>query len=132
MSEGNPGASSLAGIFQQQIQGSITANSSIPLEFGEIQEDFSLITNSFPVPVPMNGYMVCRSLLQGASGAAWAQTDISGSHYHPGGDHSHSGGEHSHAVLVPDTLRSLMPGDRVLVAWVGSDAVVIDIILPMT
>ena len=39
-------------------------------------------------------------------------------------------GTHQHHVLVSEKIRSLKPGDRVLVGWVGDDACVIDIILP--
>lgn len=52
---------------------------------------------------------------------------------HTGGDGSHthtSEGPHVHDVLIPDKMRKLLPGDRVLVAWVQNDAVVIDLVLP--
>lgn len=67
------------------------------------------------------------------------ETDESGEHEHSfeggeikdGGSHSHpTAGEHSHNVLLPDKMRSIQPGDRVLVAWVSNDAIVLDIILP--
>lgn len=45
-----------------------------------------------------------------------------------GGDSSD--GMHQHHVLIPEKMRHLEPGDRVLVAWVGDDACVIDIVLP--
>lgn len=47
-----------------------------------------------------------------------------------GGDSSD--GQHQHHVLIPEKMRWLKPGDRVLVAWVQHDAVVIDIIRPAT
>ena len=37
-------------------------------------------------------------------------------------------GTHQHTVLIPEKMRSLQAGDRVLVAWVQNEAVVIDII----
>lgn len=40
-----------------------------------------------------------------------------------------SEGAHQHHVLVPEKMRSLKPGDRVLVAWVQNEAVVIDIVV---
>ena len=39
---------------------------------------------------------------------------------------------HRHDVLIPEKMRQIKPGDRVLVAWVGNDAVVLDIVLPGT
>ena len=47
------------------------------------------------------------------------------------GEHNeHVSGEgiHTHEVLIPEKMRSMKPGDRVLVAWVHSEAVVVDII----
>ena len=43
-----------------------------------------------------------------------------------------SDGMHQHHVLIPEKMRWLEPGDRVLVAWVGDDPVVVDLILPAT
>lgn len=40
-----------------------------------------------------------------------------------------SEGAHQHHVLIPEKMRSLKEGDRVLVAWVQNEAVVIDIIM---
>lgn len=41
-------------------------------------------------------------------------------------------GVHQHHVLIPEKMRWLKPGDHVLVCWVDSDPVVVDIILPAT
>ena len=35
-----------------------------------------------------------------------------------------------HGVLIPASMRKLKPGDRVLVAWVQNDAIVVDLVLP--
>jgi hypothetical protein len=92
------------------------------LDFGTIQNDMSLRTNSFPCPIPRSDYVVCRSLTWGAEGSVLAKTD---SYDTSGGEHNHP---HTHDVLVGSKQRSLRPGDRVLVAWVGDDTVVIDLI----
>lgn len=47
-----------------------------------------------------------------------------------GGDSSD--GMHQHHVLIPEKMRHIQPGDRVLVCWVGDDACVVDIVLPAT
>jgi hypothetical protein len=65
------------------------------LDFGTINENFSLTTNTFPVAIPKGNYTICRLLL----------------------------------AEVPDSLKRLTPGDRVLVAWVQNEAVVVDVIL---
>ena len=49
------------------------------------------------------------------------------------GKHEHKNeAPHVHGVLIPEKMRWLKPGDRVLVAWVQHDAVVLDIIRPAT
>jgi hypothetical protein len=124
------------------------------LDFGSITDDMSLLTNYFPVPLPQNAYTVCRSVTWGAIDDVFYRTQDtskanSGEHTHSnGGRHSHplagetahthvEGGEkeqHVHDVLVGPKFRQLMPGDRVLVAWVGAgededrEPVVIDLI----
>lgn len=48
------------------------------------------------------------------------------------GEHDHGPcptGMHYHDVYLPDKMRWLKPGDRVLVAWVEDEAVVVDLIL---
>ena len=165
----NEGISKLAGVFQKRMQENQDANSELVLDFGTIQNDYSLLTNTFPIAIPRSDYYVCRSLTLGAAGATLGTTSSvgdhthggSGSHSHSGGSHDHSGGQHekheegdgghshsggshdhsggdhthnaagghSHSLAIPEKMRSLLPGDRVLVAWVQSDAVVIDIIV---
>jgi len=51
------------------------------MDFGTIQDDMSLLTNNFPLPIPSGDYLT--------------------------------------------SISELKPGDRVLMAWVGDDAVVI-------
>jgi hypothetical protein len=123
------------------------------LDFGAIQGDMSLLTNKFPLPIPQKDYMVCRSVQWGEIDDIFYKTqypglDNSGEHFHgSNGEHTHPdvplSGEHTHPVdawemqhvhdvLIGEKYRWLHPGDRVLVAWVGDDAVVIDLIFPAT
>ena len=83
------------------------------LDFGEIQKNGSLVTNTFPVPVPKGDYSICRQLTLGKTGTLLSITTES---------------PPQHCVVVPEKMRSLQPGDRVLVAWVQNEAVVIDMI----
>ena len=120
------------------------------LDFGEILDDMSLLTNKFPLPVPQSDYMVCRSVQWGPVDSIFYKTQApgrvnSGEHTHAsGGGHSHPDAgfcvhthgtnaeseHHVHDYLIGPKNRWLVPGDRVLVAWVGDDACVIDIIYP--
>lgn len=148
----NVGVNQLAGVLQGRNK-AISAKPSV-IDVGEIQGDFSLLTNKFPVPIPLSDYMVCRSVLYGQSEEVLTKTQGEGAEN--GGNHSHSlslgehdgheigdgahvhedlqeGSEHIHDVLVGEKLRSLQVGDRVLVAWIDScDPCVIDLIFPAT
>lgn len=84
------------------------------LDFGTIESDYGLVTNTFPVKIPNGDYTVCRhikGMTLSASGG-----------FH--GGHEEGDGSHSHSISVP----RLQPGNRVLVAWVQNEAVVIDVI----
>lgn len=85
------------------------------LDFGKILPDGSLKTNKFPIPIPAGDYIVCHSM---NPGPVEVRTSESG-----GGEYTHS-----HTVTLDKQLLSLSAGDSVLVAWVGNDAVVIDLI----
>lgn len=125
------------------------------LDFGTIQEDYSLLTNTYTIPIPITDYTICRSVSwnpakpmtmtwwadEEPSVAGWENEDWSskgwrgGSPNHIAHQHGSKGedgtecGKHYHDVYLPDKMRWIKPGDRVLVAWVGVDTVVIDIIL---
>lgn len=134
--DGHPGTSKLATVLSQRMKKE--NESPLVLDFGEIQTNGSLLTNTFPVPIPKGDYSVCRSLTFGKAGTTLTETDQSGEHQHPeglheghttgNGWHTHHGGIHGHMVSIPEKMRSVEAGDRVLVAWVQSEAVVIDII----
>lgn len=167
-SSGNKGVNHLAQVLAGQSKKDQDRNSALVLDFGEIMDDYSLQTNTFSIPIPVEDYHVCRRLTLGKTGDILAKTQEIGS---PGsGEHNHkkvatlldsrglpctgtigipaagqpdppdppqsstgSGGDegaHQHHVLIPEKMRRLKPGDRVLVAWVLSEAVVVDIICP--
>lgn len=138
--KGNPGAGKLAAVLAARMGDQAAEVGRPDIDFGEIGTDYSLQADSYPVPIPQSDYLVCRHLTLGETGATLTATAQGGEHRHEdgahgghqGGDgsHEHEGGGHAHDVPVPEKLRSLAPGDRVLLVWRGSDAVVIDIILP--
>lgn len=159
MGEGeNLGLNKLARVMQERMNRNQGAESALVLDFGLIQGDMSLKTNTFAVAIPQTDYHVCRHLTFGPANNILAKTqDIgmphSGTHLHKvngpvgietgpapdppipsartaGGD-AHDG-EHQHHVLIPEKMRQIKPGDRVLVCWVGDDACVVDIVLPAT
>lgn len=132
------------------------------LDFGVILNDYSLKTNTFPIPIPVSDYSVCRSVsynpakpltmtwwegeapyVEGWEDEDWTEKGWNGgnedshnppaeavSHGHgPKGESDINCGKHYHDVYLPGKMRRLKPNDRVLVAWIGVDAVVIDIIM---
>ena len=162
-------ADSMPASFADSIRNSGLSNATRDAAQNEIgaafKDDESLLTNTFPIPIPKGEYHVLRSLTYGKVGDILAKTQNIGS---PGsGEHDHktfvlnsvhgpvkgtigtpaSGqpdppdppqssaggggpeGAHQHHVLVPEKMRSLKPGDRVLVAGVQNEAVVIDIVV---
>lgn len=112
------------------------------LDFGTIGADMSLLLSDFKKPIPQGEYLVCRQLTLGAAGTHLTVNANDGIHNHGSsgahgghvggsGDHVHTGeGPHIHDVLIPEKMRSIKPGDRVLAVTVGNDVCVVDIILP--
>ena len=116
MSKGDnsPGVSKLAGVLQELAKKQLPTE--LLLDFGVVQQDKSLLTNSYPIAIPKSDYLVCRHLKSRIVKATTSSRSV--------GDH----GSHSHTVEIA-TREALKVGDRVLVAWVQNDAVVVDVIL---
>lgn len=87
-------------------------------DFGVIKKDYSLVANTFPLPIPKKDYSVCRLL------SNLTTTASGGTH----GGHSSGTGSHSHQIVMP----KLKPGDRVLLVWVEGEPVVIDVVVKAT
>lgn len=106
------GANKMAKVLSERMKKE--GESPLALDFGIIEEDYGLTTNTFPVKIPRGDYSVCRHV----SGLS---TVVSGG-THEG--HEKGNGTHEHVV----DFQKLSPGNRVLVAWVKNEAVVIDVI----
>ena len=104
----------LAGLLQGRMQQNVKKGNSIPpLELGTIDGNMNLAVDG--LPGVLKTYMVCRQLTVGR------ETDVLTT--------TEEAVEHKHEILVPEKLRSLRAGDRVLVAWASNIPVVIDIVL---
>ena len=113
--KGSPGLSKLARVISnraEKVAGK--AERDLMLDFGSINKDMSLLTNTFPIPIPHSEYHVCRLV----GGLAYT---VSGGFH---GGHEGGNGSHTHTAKPPQ----IKPGDRVLVAWVQNEAVVIDVV----
>lgn len=134
----------LADEIERRTKDQINFSQSPPLELGILQPNGSLKLDNFPGEI--TGFLVCRTLMIGPTGDVLTQTQNpgkpnDGTHSHDGGTHGgHESGDgghthsnqaaHVHDVLIPETMRKLKPGDRVLVAWAGKIPVIVDIVLP--
>ena len=114
----NEGVNRLGRVLREQMKG--MGERPPLLDFASIEPDMSLKLNTFPEPIPQTDYVVCRSVAFGAVDSVIITTQQGG------------GSPHTHEILADDKTRWLQPGDRVLVAWVGDDPCVIDLILPAT
>ena len=94
------------------------------LDFGLINSDYSLTLNSFPKPVPKTDYSVCRQLLYDPS-VPLTETYVDGAHSHYDVVPTET---HFHKVKLPKKMRWLKPGDKVLVAVIQNEFVVVDIV----
>lgn len=106
--KGNPGSNSLARVLAKRMK--VEGKTDLMLDFGSITAKGGLLTNTFPHEIPQSDYVVCRSVTLGPAGEELTKLES--------GD----------IVEIPESMQSIQAGDRVLVAWVQNDAVVIDII----
>lgn len=166
----NGGTNRLARVIREQIARDREAHSALLLDTGTIQGDMSLLTETYPIPIPQKDYFVSEMLTLGDTDDRLTvsqypeEEDGVGKHTHSApvpeepdepeepadpeeseGEGSEASeeppepeepvpaepdGEHQHDILIPDKMRWLKPGDRVLVAWVQHDAFVIMRFLP--
>lgn len=110
-----------------------TARENVPttLELGVINNDMSLTTDGLSGRIEPRDYMVDIRLASDSCKTESATVSLSGGthggHESGNGSHTHTGGEHSHTL--PKVYRGLKPGDRVLVAWVGNEPIVIAVLV---
>lgn len=108
------------------------------LDLATITEGYGLKPDASPFTVPKEDYLISRTVAintqyltvtvsgEGAHTQGPLTTDTEGvpltSHLHP------NSGAHVHNVEIPNLMRHIEPGDRVLIAWIGSTPVVVDIV----
>ena len=85
--DSSTGANRLGQAIAKRIVKHMEGESSLVLDFGEIKDDESLVTNTFPIPIPKGDYHVLRQLTYGKTGDILAKTQNIGK---PGsGEHNH-------------------------------------------
>ena len=106
ISGGNPGISRLAKTISDRSKSLANDANETVMDFGEIQSDWSLLTNTFPKKIPKGSYSVLRHV--GGHSFMTKNSDY-----------------HVHEVRLP----ALKKGDHVLVAWVLNTPVVLDVLV---
>ena len=117
-----------------------TSDAAVPttLELGRINGDMSLTVDSLSNNIPKGSYMVSLWLTHDTY---FTYNELNSStkkpHVHQYGEHEgHESGDGAHIHdkdglhdhRVSSVFRNLEPGDRVLVAWVGHEPVVITVV----
>lgn len=122
--ESNAGANALTNTLSGMMRGIAGEMSKAQIDFGIINADYSLTCNSFPRPIPVTDYSVCRQLLYDPA-VPLTETYTDGGHTHydvvPYETHKHN-------VKLPKKMYKLRPGQKVLVAIMGNEFCVIDIV----
>lgn len=102
----------LGDILAGQMKRTARANMQTSLELGTINGDMSLTTDGIDGRIGKDDYMVDIRLTQNS---------------YETGDAACDGEYHKHKL--PSAFRKLRAGDRVLVAWVGNDPIVVAIVV---
>ena len=120
----NSGTNQLTNTLTGMMKGIAGEASKPQIDIGIIHSDYSLTTNSFPKPIPKDAYSVCRQLLYDPS-VPLTETYVDGNHDHYG---SVPNEPHQHKVKLPTKMHWVKPGQKVLVAIVQNEFIVVDII----
>ena len=108
---GNP-IEELGMLMNSQMKNIMKRNTGITLELGTINNDMGLSVASLGNAIPKGDYMVSLHLSQESLEIETSTEE-----------------EHEHVVSLPANLRGLQAGDRVIVAWVGTEPIVVDVVV---
>lgn len=123
--DSNPGSSKLAEVLVGRIRKE--GESPQVIDFGTITAGGGLQPDSFKAVIPNGSYTVLRHLKLGKSGEEMTVTKMDSEAGESEGD-AQTIPPHEHSVPVPDGLQGMQAGDRVLLAWVQNEAVIIGIL----
>lgn len=119
-----PNIQRLGGDLSSRMKKTAGANVPTTMELGRINGDLSLTVDSLSNTIPKGSYMVSLWLTHDTYYSYDERYDTDKK---PTRDpHDEEDGLHDHRA--PSVFRKLEPGDRVLVAWAGSEPIVISVI----
>ena len=116
----------LAAILSDRMKQTSNAAVRTTIELGTFNKDKSITPDSLRVRIPKGQYMINNMLTDDSFTSEETVTITGGEHpqYEGDGYHEHNDvGEHNHKI--PMKLRHLQEGDRILIAWCGTEPVVI-------
>ena len=130
----------LGKIMDERMKSTVRGNTGIVAELGIININMSLSVSSLGNAIPKGDYMISLHLQNSAMELNTSEstadtdtvsltTDTADDHDHSIQGHKHTVNAHRHKVTLPNKLRGLKAGDRVLVVWVGTEPVVVDILI---
>ena len=102
------------------------ASKGITVELGIINANMSLSVASLGNTIPKGDYMISLHLKAQSLKLETNSVSLSTS---TDDEHSHTVNEHKHTITLPSAMRGIQAGDRVIVAWVGTEPVVVDIVV---
>lgn len=108
---GNP-IEELGQLMNSQMKNIMKRNMGITVELGTINQNMSLSVASLGNAIPKGDYMISLHLSQESQKIQTSTEE-----------------EHQHDVTLPSELRGLQAGDRVIVAWVGTEPIVVDVVV---
>lgn len=130
----------LGKIMDSQMKRVMSANNGITVELGIIKPTMALHVDSLVNDIPAGEYMISLHIQDEPltintttenleTSEASLTTEKEEEHTHTIKPHKHSISGHKHSVTLPNKLRGLQAGDRVLVLWAGTEPVVVDIVI---
>lgn len=109
---GNPGIAKMADVLDKRMRAHTPK--ALDMDFGEITSGYQLKPNNFSKLIPPSDYEVCRQLTIGNVGEYLTNVTTP---------------EGNGQAYIPESMRKLKPGDRVVFIWVQNTPVVLDIIV---
>lgn len=131
----------LGDVISRRIQDTNRANHVTYLELGTINADLSLKIDGLNGNIRPKDYMVSLHLThENYFTYNELNSSTNAPHVHSGGQHSQESGNgyHTHSTdglhdhRVPSVFRRLKAGDRVLVAWIRYNPIIVDIVVSGT
>lgn len=116
----------LGKVMSSQMKQVFNANQGITIELGIITSGMGLTVGSLGNTIPKGDYMISMHLMNVKLTLDTTEVALETEEED---EHTHTIEKHKHQVTLPNKLRGLQEGDRVIVAWIGTEPVVVDIVV---